>query len=174
MNTENRKSVHGVRGAGLMGVCVCVLGLAAWNGGASVSNPRRDVSNEFASGITAPIPPSGEMATANATATVFSLASDEKSQLTREERFTNKTDTVVYRLQLENPADTVHLKVSAEVKRGVVRWELIDPTGATRSKIGTTEHASMDTTNIQAIKGEWTLRMILEDATGRYHVYWAQ
>jgi hypothetical protein len=56
----------------------------------------------------------------------------------------------------------------------LVRWELIDPSGATRSRVGTTERASMDTTNIQAIKGEWVLRMTLQDATGRYHICWEQ
>jgi hypothetical protein len=170
MNMEYRKSVRKMRVARLMGACACVLGLAASNGGASLPNPHRDVSNDFASGMTAPISADNEPTTA----TAFSPASDEKSQLTREESFTNKTNTVEYRLRLENPADTVHLKVSAEVEHGSVRWELIDPTGATRSRIGTTERASMDTTNIQAIKGEWILRMTLEDATGRYHIYWAQ
>lgn len=172
MNMEYRKSVRGMRVAGLVGACVCVLGLAASNGGTSLPNPHRDVCNDFASGITAPISADGELTTA--TATAFSPTSNAKSELKQEERFTNKTNTVEYRLRLENPADTVHLMVSAEVEHGLVRWELIDPTGATRSRIGTTERASMDTTNIQAIKGEWVLHMTLQDATGRYHIYWVQ
>ena len=172
MNTENGKSVRGMRAAGLVGACVCILGLAASNGGASFPNPHRDVRNDFASGFAAPISADGELTTA--TGNPFSPASDAKSQLKQEERFTNKTNSVEYHLRLENPADTVHLTVSAEVEHGLVRWELIDPTGATRSRVGTTERASMDTTNIQAIKGEWVLRMTLQDATGRYHICWEQ
>jgi hypothetical protein len=170
MKTEYRKTVRGMRVARLVGACVCVLGLAASNGGASFPNPHRDVRNDFASGFTEPTSADGELTTA----TAFSPASDAKSQLKQEERFTNKTNTVEYRLRLENPADMVHLMVSAEVEHGLVRWELIDPTGATRSRVGTTERASMDTTNIQAIKGEWVLRMTLQDATGRYHICWEQ
>ena len=172
MNMKYGKSIRGMRVTCLVGACVCVLGLAASNGGASLPNPHRDVSNDFASGIAAPISADGEDATA--TAGEFSTASDAKSKLNQEERFTNKTDTVEYRLRLVNPADTVQLTVSAEVEHGLVRWELIDPTGATRSRIGTTERASMDTTNIQVIKGEWVLRVSLQDATGRYHICWAQ
>ena len=172
MNIKYGKSIRGMRVASLVGVCVCVLSLAASNGGASFPNPHRDMRNDFASSIAAPISADGEHTTA--TAAEFSAASDAKSKLNQEERFTNKTDSLEYRLRLENPADTVHLTVSAEVEHGLVRWELIDPTGATRSRIGTTERASMDTTNIQVIKGEWVLRMSLQDATGRYHICWEQ
>jgi hypothetical protein len=68
----------------------------------------------------------------------------------------------------------VHLKIFAEVEHGLVRWELIDPTGEVRTTIRTTERASMNTTDIQAIKGEWLLRMTLQDATGRYHIDWSR
>ena len=53
-------------------------------------------------------------------------------------------------------------------------WELMDPTGEVRTSIGTTERANMDTTNIQAIKGEWLLRVTLNDAAGRYHISWTR
>ena len=168
MNIRFGKSIRGMRVASMVGVCVCVLGSAASNGGASLPNTHRDLSNDFASRFAAPTSGDDEQPTAPAT------APDTKSKLNQEERFTNKTNTAEYRLRLENPADTVHLTVSAEVEHGLVRWELIDPTGATRSRVGTTERASMDTTNIQAIKGEWVLRMTLQDATGRYHIRWEQ
>ena len=170
MKTEYRKAVRAMRVARLMGACVCVLGLAASDGGASFPNPHRDMRNDFASGFTAPNSADRELTDAIA----FSPAPDAKSQIKQEERFTSKTNTMEYHLRLENPADMVHLTVSAEVAHGLVRWELIDPTGATRSRVGTTERASMDTTNIQAIKGEWVLRMTLQDATGRYHICWEQ
>ena len=170
MNIKYGKSIRGMRVARLMGACVCVLGLAASNGGASFPNPHRDVRNDFASGFTAPNSVDGELITA----TAFSSAPDAKSQIKQEEHFANRTNTMEYHLRLENPADMVHLTVSAEVAHGLVRWELIDPTGATRSRVGTTERASMDTTNIQVIKGEWVLRMTLQDATGRYHICWEQ
>jgi hypothetical protein len=68
----------------------------------------------------------------------------------------------------------VHLNVTAEIKQGLLRCELIDPTGAVRTKIGTTEHASMNTNDMKAIKGEWLLRLTLEDATGKYQVHWVE
>lgn len=170
MNAENGNSFRGMGLTRLVGACVCVLGLAASNGGASFSNPHRDVRNDFASGFTAPNSADGGLTDA----IEFPPAPDAKSQIKQEERFTSKTNTMEYHLRLENPADMVHLTVSAEVEHGLVRWELIDPTGATRSRVGTTERASMDTTNIQAIKGEWVLRMTLQDATGRYHICWEQ
>jgi hypothetical protein len=75
---------------------------------------------------------------------------------------------------LDGWSDMVHLNVSAEVEHGLVRWELIDPTGEVRANIGTTERGSMDTTNIQAMKGEWLLRVTLQDATGHYKIHWAR
>ncbi|MGC1256163.1 MAG: hypothetical protein WA867_11450, partial [Candidatus Acidiferrales bacterium] len=79
-----------------------------------------------------------------------------------------------YLFTLDDETRMVHLNIAAEVTHGRVRWELIDPPGATRTEIRTTERASMDTTNIQAIKGEWHLQMTLEDATGSYHVHWVR
>jgi hypothetical protein len=119
MNIRFGKSIRGMRVASMVGVCVCVLGSAASNGGASLPNTHRDLSNDFASRFAAPTSGDDEQPTATAT------APDTKSKLNQEERFTNKTNTAEYRLRLENPADTVHLTVSAEVEHGLVRWELI-------------------------------------------------
>jgi hypothetical protein len=115
-----------------------------------------------------------DLSIADDTRTVTTNATSPAPELTKDETFTNQTDVRDYLFTLDDATRMVHLNIAAEVKHGLVRWELIDPTGATRTRIGTTERASMDTTNIQAIEGEWHLRMTLEDATGSYHVHWVR
>ncbi len=101
-------------------------------------------------------------------------AADSKSELTKDEKFTGQTNVREYRFTIDTDSGEVHLNVAAEIKHGLLRCELIDPTGAVRTRIGTTEHASMNTNDIKAIKGEWLLRMTLEDATGKYQVHWVE
>jgi hypothetical protein len=149
---------HGIRTLGLVAACVYLLGPATSENAARVPNANRDVELSFQSDFV------------SSTAAAAAPA----SELTKDESFTNQSDVRDYRLTLDNDSDDVHLTVNAEVKHGLVRWELIDPTGAVRTRIGTTERASMDTSNIKAIKGEWLLRMTLESATGKYQVHWVQ
>jgi hypothetical protein len=144
--------------AGLLGACIFLLQPVGLGNAASLPNPHRDVQMDF-NGVSA---------------TVALPNIPAASEMKKEEKFTNQTNVVEYRFRLENTQDLVHLKVSAEVTHGLVRWELIDPTGAVRTTIGTTERASMDTTDIKAIKGEWLLRMTLQDATGSYRVHWVE
>lgn len=106
-----------------------------------------------------------------ATRSAVAAASDE---LKKDESFTNETDVQEYKFSLDKSSGTVHLNVAAEIQRGRIRWELIDPAGAVRSKVGITEHGSMNTDGIKSIKGEWLLRVTLEDATGNYHLHWTQ
>jgi hypothetical protein len=96
------------------------------------------------------------------------------NELKKDETFTSKTDVREYKFSLDDSSGMVHLNVAAEIHRGRIGWELIDPTGAVRSKVGTTEHGSMNTDGIKSIKGEWLLRVTLEDATGNYHIHWTQ
>jgi hypothetical protein len=90
------------------------------------------------------------------------------------ENFSNQTTDHKYRFALDGSRDTVHLHVAAEIRHGKIEWELVDPTGKVRTRIGTTEHGTMDSTDIETIKGEWLLRIKLEDATGKYDIHWAQ
>jgi hypothetical protein len=99
-------------------------------------------------------------------------ATSEK--LEKDESFTDQSRIEEYKFNIDNSTGMVHLKVDAEIQRGRVQWELIDPAGTVRSRVGTTERGSMDTDDIKAIKGEWRLRMTLEEATGKYHVRWTQ
>jgi hypothetical protein len=160
MNMDNGKVRQGIRYVGLAMACAFLLGPVVFALAASSPNPRRDVRIDFPSEIAA------------TTAADRTLVADAQPELKKDESFTNETKVAEYRFRLDSSSDMVHLKVSAEVEHGLVRWELIDPTGEVRANIGTTEHASMDTTNIQAIKGEWLLRVTLQDATGRYHINW--
>ena len=149
---------HGIRTLGLVAACVYLLGPAAFENAARVPNVNRDVESSFQSGfVTSP-----------------AVAAAPTSELMKDESFTNQSDVRDYRLTLDNDSDDVHLTVNAEINHGLLRWELIDPTGAVRTRIATTEHASMDTSDIKAIKGEWLLRMTLESATGKYQVHWVQ
>jgi hypothetical protein len=90
------------------------------------------------------------------------------------ESFTDQTKDHEYRFTLDGSADTVHLRVSAGIHHGKIEWELVDPTGKVRTHIGTTEHGTMDSSDIKTIKGEWLLRVKLEHATGKYDIYWTQ
>jgi hypothetical protein len=160
MNTDWKSLRHLIRATFLMSVLVSLLGAGVASTSAYTPNANRDVSYDFL--------------VAADTSTRILAAPWPAPELTKDETFTNQTDVRDYLFTLDDATRMVHLSIAAEVKHGLVRWELIDPTGTTRTRIGTTERASMDTTNIQAIKGEWHLRMTLEDATGSYHVHWVR
>jgi hypothetical protein len=151
-----------IRFAELLAACAFVLGLVVFETAASSPNPRRDVLIDFPSDV------------AVTTSVDRTLVVDAQTDLKKDESFTSETKVVEYRFRLDSSSDMVHLNISAEVEHGLVRWELIDPTGEVRANIGTTERASMDTTNIQAMKGEWLLRVTLQDATGHYKIHWAR
>jgi hypothetical protein len=153
---------QGIRFAGLVGAGALILGPIVLGTAASSPNPRRDVSIEIPS----------DAATTTTTAADRTLVTDAQPELKKEESFTNETKVVEYRFRLDSSSEVVHLNISAEVEHGLVRWELIDPTGEVRASIGTTERASMKTSNIQAIKGAWLLRVSLQEATGRYQLNW--
>jgi hypothetical protein len=160
MNMDRGKVHSAIRARGLVGACAFLLGPVVLGKTASPPNSRRDVRIDF---------PSDAAATAAADRT---LVADGRPDLKKDESFTNETKVVQYRFRLDNSSDMVRLDISAEVEHGLVRRQLIDPTREVCTKIGATERASMNTTDIQAIKGEWQLRMTLQDATGRYHVRW--
>ena len=90
------------------------------------------------------------------------------------ESFAGQTKDHDYRFKLDGSRDTLHLRVSAELSGGKIEWELIDPTGKVRTHIGITEHGNMDTGEMKTIKGEWLLRIKLEDATGKFDIHWTQ
>ncbi|MGA7555537.1 MAG: hypothetical protein WBW54_17460 [Candidatus Acidiferrales bacterium] len=158
MNTDWTSLRGKIRATCLVGVSVYLLGAGVASTTAYTPSANRDVNYSFV--------------TAGDTLTSPPNAPSPAPELTKDETFTNQTDVRDYLFTRDDATRMVHLNIAAEVKHGRVRWELIDPTGATRTEIRTTERASMDTTNIQAIKGEWHLRMTLEDATGSYHVHW--
>jgi hypothetical protein len=160
MNIHSDKPRPALRVVGLVGTCAFLLGPVLFGTAASSPNPRHDVLIEF---------PSNASAT---TAADRTLVADAQPELKKDESFTNETKVVEYRFRLDTSTDMVHLNISADVEHGRVRWELIDPTGEVRANIGTTERASMNTTDIQAIKGEWLLRMTLQDASGHYKIHW--
>src|SRR5271156_2633713 len=162
MTLDSGKVRLAIYAAGLISACAVLVGPMVFGMAASAPNARRDMLIEF---------PSESAATTSADRP---LVADAQPELKKDESFTNETKVVEYRFRLDNSSDMVHLDVTAEIKHGLLRWELVDPTGEVRARIGTTEHASMDTTDIQAIKGEWLLRMTLQDATGRYHVSWVR
>jgi hypothetical protein len=158
MKAVEGKTVRSIRILTLVIACACLLGPAVPKNTAGVPNANRDVEASFQ--------PNGVWSRTAADAS--------KSELNKDEKFTGQTDVREYRYTINTDNGEVHLNVTAEVKHGLVRWELIDPTGAVRTRVGTTEHASMNTTDMKAIKGEWLLRVTLEDATGKYQVHWVE
>jgi hypothetical protein len=160
MKMDKLKVRPGTRGAWLVGACALILGPLVFATAASSPNPRHDVRIDIPSDVV------------TATAEDRTLVIDEQPELKKDESFTNETKVVEYHFRLDSSSDMVHLNVSANVEHGLVRWELVDPTGEVRARVGTTERGSMDTANIQAIKGEWLLRVTLQDATGHYKLHW--
>jgi hypothetical protein len=153
-----RRTRYGIRALGLVTACIFLLGPEASNNAARVPQPNRDVETSLP----------GSMDSSQTAAAV------SKSGLSKDKKFTSQTDVREYRFTINTNNGEVHLEVTAEIKHGLLRCELIDPTGAVRTRIGTTEHASMNTTDMKAIKGEWLLRMTLEGATGKYQVHWVE
>jgi hypothetical protein len=162
MKADYSKLRQGIRHAGLAGACVLLLEPSVFGTAASSPSLRRDVLIDLSSEA---IP----AASADRT-----LVVDAQSALKKDESFTNATKVVEYRYRLDTSSDMLRLDVCGEIKHGLLRWELIDPTGEVRANIGTTERASMNTSNIPAIKGEWVLRITLQDATGSYKIHWIQ
>jgi hypothetical protein len=162
MKMESGKMRPAARIAVRVGACAFLLGPVVFGTAASSPNARRDVLIDFPSDVAA------------TTAADRTLVAEAQPDLKKDESFKDETKVVEYRFRLDNSSDMVHLSISAEVEHGLVGWELIDPTGKVRTSIGTTERASMNTTDIQAIKGEWLLRVALQGATGRYHISWTR
>jgi hypothetical protein len=149
---------YGIRPLGLVTACIFLLRPAASPNAARVPKPNRDVKTSLQRSVDS-----------SQTAAAVS-----KSELIKDEKFTSQTDVRQYRFTINTNNGEVHLSVAAQMKHGLLRCELIDPTGAVRTRIGTTEHASMNTSDMKAIKGEWLLRVTLEGATGKYQVHWVE
>jgi hypothetical protein len=149
---------YGIRTLALVAASVGLPGPAASNHLARVPNANRDLESSLPS----------EFASSPA------AAAASTSELTKQESFTNQTDVREYRFTLDTDNDDLALTVNAEIKHGLLRFELIDPAGAVRTRIRTTERASMNASDIKAIQGECLLRVTLESATGKYQVHWVQ
>jgi hypothetical protein len=160
MRMDSGKARQAIRAAWLVGARALILGPMVFGTAASSPNSHRDVVMDFPSDL------------ATTTSADRTPVADAQPEWKKDESFTNETKVVDHRFRLDGSSDLVHLNISAEVEHGVVRWELIDPSGEVRANIATTERASMDTTNIQAIEGEWVLRVTLQDATGHYKMHW--
>jgi hypothetical protein len=158
MRINYEKLRQAARGLALVGACGSVLGMAVFGATASSPNPRRDVLIAVPSDVDALAPAEG------------GAAIGEK----RSESFVSRTNAVEYPFQLDRETDVVRLNLSVEVEHGLVRWELIDPSGAVRSNIRTTERARMDDAELTGMQGKWVLRMNFEDATGRYQLDWSR
>jgi len=158
MKIDRCKVGQGIRCAGLVGACAFLLGPTVFGTAASSPNPRRDVLIDIPS-----------EAVATATAPVGAESKEAKTV-----SFVKSTKVVEYPFQLDNATDVVRLNLAVEVEHGLVRWELIDPAGAVRTNIRTTERARMDDTDLTGMQGKWVLRMNFEDATGRYDISWSR
>jgi len=158
MKINHEKLRQSVRVLALVCACGSVLGIVVFAAAASSPSPRRDVTMGVPPDADALVPADDGAATG-----------EKKS-----ESFVKRTNVVEYPFQLDHSTDVVRLNLSVEVEHGLVRWELIDPSGAVRSNISTTERARMDDTELTGMQGKWVLRMNFEDATGRYQIDWSR
>ena len=159
MNMDRGRLWQGTRIAFFVGLGIGALGAIFADSAASSPNLVHAMARDVVSS-TVGLPPG--------------VGARSASEQKRDVSFANSTEVVAYPFHLDNSTDVVRLSLSVEVEHGLVRWELIDPSGAVRSRIGTTERASMDETELKGMKGDWLLRMNFQDATGRYEIRWVQ
>ena len=95
------------------------------------------------------------------------------NELSKDESFTDRTETLEFKFNPGNTAKITRLRVSVEVEAGQVHWTMADPGGAIKLRgAGTSGQASTDSGNLRAIDGTWVLRVQLDHASGKCHIRW--
>jgi beta-lactamase regulating signal transducer with metallopeptidase domain len=97
-----------------------------------------------------------------------SVSQDET--LLADESFADSTRTVDYPFVLTEFTMPHLLTVSAYVRSGTVRWEVIDPSGTVQSRIRTTLRAEAEMEDFKQLKGTWLIRVTINHASGKYQV----
>ena len=98
------------------------------------------------------------------------LASDE---LNYSGKVTDETRTREIKLPSSEGSNKASLKVKATIKSGLTHWTLRDPNGKARLNGGISKgDLLLDTGELDAIKGTWTLQIELESATLSYEINW--
>lgn len=91
----------------------------------------------------------------------------------RKGHFTDRTDMEVYTYQVQKTADSARLHLQMRLTAGSVAWVFLDPNGTVRWNGEATPGRGVDEEqSFGPIVGKWTLRLVLENATGDYDVYW--
>lgn len=132
--------------AGVSASCICMVGMVL------ACNALLGAAHE----------PAGRVASPGAAPTAIIL----------DEKLTNRTDVREFRMKLDDSGGIVHLEFAAEIQHGSIRWELIDPKNAERMRIATTERVYGNTDRLKSMKGEWVLRLTMEDASGGSQLHW--
>jgi hypothetical protein len=98
------------------------------------------------------------------------LASEE---LNYSGKLTDETRTREIKLPATEPANKASLKIKATIKSGQTSWTLRDPNGKVRLTGSISKgDLALDSGELDAIKGTWTLQIDLESATLSYELHW--
>lgn len=88
-------------------------------------------------------------------------------------RFEQETETHTFALPVQETAESIELDVDISLETGSVNWQLIGPDGigywvdSLRAK-----NALRQKRGFKPLAGEWMLKILLEDASGYYDIYW--
>lgn len=99
-----------------------------------------------------------------------SASGSDKLELTG--KATDETRTKEIKLPATEPSSKAHLKVTATIESGEVIWTLRDPNGKARLTGGKRGDITLDSGELQAIKGTWVLQIEMKGATFNYEIRW--
>jgi hypothetical protein len=103
----------------------------------------------------------------------FARAVGSSDELHISGKATNETRTRETSLSATEPSKKAHLKVKARIESGEAAWVLRDPTGKARlTGRSWGGQLTLDSGELEAIKGKWTVQIELKDATLDYEMYW--
>lgn len=103
----------------------------------------------------------------------FAPAVSSSDELYISGKATNEARTREASLPASEPSKKAHLKVKAKIESGEADWILRDPNGKARlTGRGQRGHLTLDSGELEGIKGTWTLQIEIRNATLDYEIHW--
>ena len=102
-----------------------------------------------------------------AVALTAALPAEQTSDLSSSQDFSAATETREIEIEVSESARSVSVRANVDLEQGLVRFQLLDPSGAQRlSGAVTSGHAEWESGELPAVVGIWRARFELERATG--------
>lgn len=104
---------------------------------------------------------------------VLPVWAQNKSDLNWSKTITRQTGSITQEFGLTDKNEFARLVVQAKVESGRIAWRLKDPNGEVRLTGQVTDgNGRGDSGRLEAIAGQWTLDIDMENATGNYKINW--